>query len=52
MPSLLGFATNVGIIAQAGVNITVTFAGVAMAGAETYALHVMYRKIQDNGLIA
>ena len=51
MPSLLGYAANLGVVAQAGVNITVTFAGVAMAGAETYALHVMYRKIQDTGLI-
>ncbi len=50
-PSLLGFATNQGVIAGPGVNITVTFATV-MVGAGRYSLHVKYRKIHPNALIA
>ncbi len=50
-PSLLGFATNQGVIAGPGVNITVTFATV-MAAAGRYSLHVKYRKIHPNALIA
>ena len=50
-PSLLGFATNQGVIAGPGVNITVTFATV-MAAAGRYSLHVKYRKIHPNALIS
>jgi len=52
MPSLLGFATNIGVVASPGVNITVTFAGVAMAAGETYSLNVFYRKLNPASLIA
>lgn len=45
MPSLLGYATNVGVVAAAGVNITVTFAGVAMGAAEQTCYYVVYRKL-------
>ncbi len=50
-PSLLGFATNQGVVAGPGVNITVTFATV-MAAANRYSLHVLYEKIHPNALIA
>ncbi|KKN52936.1 hypothetical protein LCGC14_0607370 [marine sediment metagenome] len=50
-PSLLGFATNQGVVAGPGVNITVTFATV-MAAAGRYSLHVKYRKIHPNALIS
>lgn len=51
MPSLLGFATNVGIISGPG-NITVTFAGAAMGAAERYSLIVVYKKLSPAALIA
>ena len=51
-PSLLGFATNQGVIAGPGVNITVTFSVVAMTTTDLYSLHVKYRKIRPNALIA
>ena len=49
-PSLLGFATNQGVIAGPGVNITVTFATV-MVAAGRYSLHVVYRKIHPGARI-
>ncbi len=51
-PSLLGFATNQGVIAGPGVNIVWTFAGAAMGGAERVSLHVLYEKVHREGLIA
>ena len=51
MPSLLGFATNVGVVASAGVAITSTVAGVAMGAAETYSLYVCYQKLSPESLI-
>jgi hypothetical protein len=50
MPSLLGFATNVGFVAGVG-NIAVTFAGVAMGAAERYSLIVGYYKLLPQSLI-
>jgi len=52
MPSLLGYATNDGIIAGPGVNIIWTFAGVAMGAAERVSLHCVYTKLTPNSLIA
>jgi hypothetical protein len=52
MPSLLGFATNIGVVASAGVNITVTFAGVAMGAAENTSYYVIYQKLTPQSLIA
>lgn len=52
MPSLLGFATNIGVVASPGVNIAVTFAGAAMGAAERYSLHVVYMKLTPASLIA
>lgn len=52
MPSLLGFATNQGVVASQGVNITVTYAGVAMGAAENTSLYVVYRKLTPQSLIA
>jgi len=52
MPSLLGFATNVGVVASPGVNITVTFAGVAMGAAENVSYYVVYQKLTPQSLIA
>jgi hypothetical protein len=52
MPSLLGFVTNIGVVAAAGVNITVTFAGAAMGGAETTSYYVVYQKLSPQSLIA
>lgn len=51
-PSLLGFATNQGVIAGPGVNIIWTFAGVAMGAAERVSLHVVYEKVHRQALIA
>jgi|GEM_PF-4396913 len=51
MPSLLGFATNIGVVASAGVAINSTFAGVAMGAAETYRLYVCYQKLAPESLI-
>ena len=45
MPSLLGFATNIGLVASPGVAITSTFGGVAMGAAELYSIHVCYQKL-------
>lgn len=50
MPSLLGFATNVGFLASAGA-IAVTFAGVAMGAAELYQLIVVYQPLVPNARI-
>jgi hypothetical protein len=50
MPSLLGFATNVGFVAQPG-NIAVTFAGVAMGAAERYKLICVYQKLTPQSII-
>jgi hypothetical protein len=52
MPSLLGFATNIGVVASAGVNITVTFAGAAMGAAENVSYYVLYQKLTPQSLIA
>lgn len=51
MPSLLGFATNVGVVAAPG-NITVTFAGAAMGAAELYQLICVYQKLTPQSQIA
>ncbi|KKN52937.1 hypothetical protein LCGC14_0607380 [marine sediment metagenome] len=50
-PSLLGFATNQGVVAGPGVAITVTFATV-MDAADRWSLHVLYEKIHPAALIA
>jgi len=50
MPSLLGYATNVGVVAAAG-NITVTFSGVAMGAAEQYQLIVVYQPLAPNARV-
>ena len=52
MPSLLGFATNSGVVASPGVNITSTFAGVAMGAAERVSYYVVYMKLSPQSLIA
>ena len=52
MPSLLGFATNVGFVASPGVNITSTCAGVAMGAAENVSYYCVYRKLAPESLIA
>lgn len=52
MPSLLGFATNIGVVASPGVNITVTFAGVAMGAGERVSYYVVYQKLAPASLIA
>lgn len=52
MPSLLGFQTNIGVVAAAGLNITVTFAGVAMGGAETTSYYCIYQKLAPQSSIA
>jgi hypothetical protein len=52
MPSLLGYATNDGVVASPGVNITVTFAGVAMGALENVSYYVVYYKLAPNSLIA
>ena len=52
MPSLLGFATNVGFVASPGVNITSTFAGVAMGAAENVSYYCIYQKLSPQSLIA
>jgi hypothetical protein len=51
MPSLLGFATNIGVVASPGVNITVTFAGVAMGALENTSYYVVYQKLSPQSLI-
>jgi len=52
-PSILGYTGNIaGILSGPGVNIIVTFGGVAMNAADRYSLHVAYRKIHPNALIA
>lgn len=51
MPSLLGFATNIGVVAAAGVNIIVTFAGVAMGAAENVSYYCVYQKLAPQSLI-
>ncbi len=50
-PSLLGFATNQGVVAGPGVAITVTFATV-MDAANRWSLHVLYEKIHPEALIS
>lgn len=45
MPSLLGFATNIGVVAGPGVAINSTFAGAAMGAAEYVAYLVCYQKL-------
>lgn len=52
MPSLLGFATNQGVVASPGVNITSTFAGVAMGALENVSYYVVYYKLTPQSLIA
>lgn len=52
MPSLLGFATNIGLVASPGVNITVTFGGVAMGALENTSYYVVYYKLTPQSLIA
>jgi hypothetical protein len=52
MPSLLGFATNMGVVSGPGLNITVTFAGAAMGGAERVSYFVVYQKLSPQSLIA
>jgi hypothetical protein len=53
LPSLLGFAGGItGVVAAPGQNITWTFGGVAMGAAELVSLHVLYRKIHPQALIA
>ena len=52
MPSLLGFATNLGVVASPGVNITSTFAGVAMGAAENVSYYCIYQKLSPQSLIA
>lgn len=51
-PTLLGYAATMGLVTGPGVNIIVTFGGVAMDAADLYSLHVKYRKIHPNALIA
>jgi hypothetical protein len=45
MPSLLGFVTNIGVVASAGVAITSTFAGVAMGALELVSYYVCYQRL-------
>lgn len=52
LPSLLGFAASSGLVAAPGVNIIALFAGAAMVAGDLWSLHVRYRKIQPNALIA
>ena len=52
MPSLLGFVTNIGVVAAPGVNITVTFGGAAMGALETTSYYVVYQKLAPQSLIA
>jgi len=54
MPSLLGFATNIGVVASAGVAINVTFGGVAMGAAERVSYYVCYQRLspQSNIVLA
>lgn len=47
MPSLLGFATNIGIVMAPGAAINVTFAGVAMGGAERVSYYVCYQRLSN-----
>ncbi len=51
-PTLLGFAATMGLVSGPGVNIIVTFGGVAMDAADRYSLHVKYRKIHPQALIS
>jgi hypothetical protein len=51
MPSLLGFATNIGVVASPGVAINVTFAGAAMGAAENVSYYVCYQKLLPQSLI-
>ncbi len=51
-PTLLGFAATMGLVSGPGVNLVVTFGGVAMDAADRYSLHVKYRKIHANALIS
>lgn len=52
MPSLLGYATNDGVVASPGVNITSTFAGVAMGALELVSYYVVYYKLAPASQIA
>ncbi len=51
-PSLAGMVSSSGLVAAPGVTINVTFAGFNMAAGDLYSLHVKYRKIHPNALIA
>ena len=51
MPSLLGFATNIGVVASPGVAINFTIGGVAMGAAETMSFYVCYQKLLPESLI-
>lgn len=52
MPSLLGFATNIGVVAGPGVAINATFGGAAMGAAEYVAYLVCYQKCLPQSLIS
>lgn len=52
MPSLLGFVTNLGVIASPGVTINVVFDTADMGAAELYSLIVLYRKMTPAALIS
>lgn len=52
IPSLLGFVTNLGVIASPGVTINVIFDTADMGAAELYSLIVLYRKMTPAALIS
>lgn len=52
LPSLAGFAASSGVVAAPGQNISALFAGAAMVAADLWSLHVRYRKIHPQALIA
>jgi hypothetical protein len=51
MPSLLGFATNIGVVASPGVAINVTFAGAAMGAAERVGYYCVYMKLSEQATL-
>lgn len=51
MPSLLGFATNIGVVASPGVAINVTHGGAAMGAAENVSAYICYQKLEPESLI-
>jgi len=52
MPSLLGFATNIGVVASPGVTINITFAAADMGVGELASYYCAYYKMASNSLIA